>query len=232
MLTLLQAATGSDTLALLFPWRISAVLVPVSTTIVLSRLVAWSGPRLDGLPARLASAAAVTGLVVAGVWISAAGLAFQSGGEEIPVMEFVTQTRMPGDVYYLPVDLSVKKTRGSLSTDFQPLSFKRRDKRGIPVDLQRFRLTTGAPIFVDFKAIPYKDVEVIAWRDRIRITQTVKQLLSKGWIWQVKVLTLLRNQGVTHLILPVDAGEMGWGWEQVYADEHYRVYRMSAVPRN
>src|SRR5262249_28632683 len=40
LLTLVQVATHSDALALLFPWRISAVLVPVATTVVLSRLVA------------------------------------------------------------------------------------------------------------------------------------------------------------------------------------------------
>ena len=33
----------------------------------------------------------------------------------------------------------------------------------IPVGLQRFRLHTGAPIFVDVKSIPYKDVDVIEW---------------------------------------------------------------------
>src|SRR5262249_43574573 len=32
-LTLLQVATGSDTLALLFPWRATAILVPLATAI-------------------------------------------------------------------------------------------------------------------------------------------------------------------------------------------------------
>ena len=33
LLTLAQLATGSDTLALLFPWRTSAFLVPLATTV-------------------------------------------------------------------------------------------------------------------------------------------------------------------------------------------------------
>src|SRR5205807_953301 len=40
LLTLAQAATGNHTLALLFPWRVSAVLVPVATAVVLARLAA------------------------------------------------------------------------------------------------------------------------------------------------------------------------------------------------
>src|ERR1043166_8012358 len=45
ILTVVQAVTGNEALALLFPWRISAVLVPIATTIILSRLVAlWGAP--------------------------------------------------------------------------------------------------------------------------------------------------------------------------------------------
>src|SRR6266542_352652 len=40
LLTLAQVATGSHTLGLLFPWRVSAVLVPVATTVILARLAA------------------------------------------------------------------------------------------------------------------------------------------------------------------------------------------------
>src|SRR5262249_35672361 len=38
-LTITQAATGSLTLAMLFPWRISAILVPLATAIVAFRVV-------------------------------------------------------------------------------------------------------------------------------------------------------------------------------------------------
>ena len=39
ILTLIQLATGNDTLALLFPWRTSAILVPLATTVVGARVV-------------------------------------------------------------------------------------------------------------------------------------------------------------------------------------------------
>src|SRR5262249_22457308 len=59
VLTLLQIATGGHTLALLFPWRVSSVLVPVATAIVLARLVALPALPLGGRVARAAAAAAV-----------------------------------------------------------------------------------------------------------------------------------------------------------------------------
>src|SRR5207248_5038163 len=37
-LTVLQVVTGNDTLALLFPWRMSIILVPVATAVILTRL--------------------------------------------------------------------------------------------------------------------------------------------------------------------------------------------------
>ena len=223
LLTLAQVATASHTLALLFPWRISAVLVPIATTVVLSKFVTTL--RSETAVPWLIAVPSVVVLVAAGVWISVKGLAFQSGEEELAVMEFVGRTKMPGDVYCLPVNISVKKTRGSLSTDFQPLSDRRRDARGIPVDLQRFRLTSGAPIYVDFKAIPYRDTEVLEWRNRIHLTQRVQHWLGAGWIYQPLALADLRDQGITHLVLPVGIGEIRWGCERVYEDAYYRVYR-------
>src|SRR5262249_40387071 len=38
VLTAIQVATGSHSLALLFPWRVSAVLMPLATAAVLARL--------------------------------------------------------------------------------------------------------------------------------------------------------------------------------------------------
>ena len=43
-LTLVQVLTRSNTLALLFPWRISAVLVPIATAVILARLIQRPGP--------------------------------------------------------------------------------------------------------------------------------------------------------------------------------------------
>ncbi len=39
LLTLIQVATGSNTLALLFPWRVSILLVPLGVSVLLAGLV-------------------------------------------------------------------------------------------------------------------------------------------------------------------------------------------------
>ena len=51
-LTLLQLATDSDSLALLFPWRASVYLVPVATTVILARLLATTGTSFPIIPGR------------------------------------------------------------------------------------------------------------------------------------------------------------------------------------
>jgi hypothetical protein len=226
-LTLAQVATGSLTLALLFPWRVSSVLVPVATTVVLARLVAIRALPLEGRAAWTAAGVVVAALVGAGVWIMGGRLAFYLNDEELPVMNYVRQAKQPGDVFFLPVhvpDLATT-TRGSLSSDFKPLPDKQSDRRVIPVDLQRFRLYTGAPIFVDFKSVPYKDTDVLEWYERLDLAKTALEKLREGRL--PEALDELRPRGITHLVLPAGTELRGTGVEQVYGDEHYRVYRLT-----
>ncbi len=230
LLTLLQVATGSDTLALLFPWRVSVVLVPIATAVVLARLVAVLP--FDGARVRVASGAMVVGLVGAGTWIMADRLAFHSSEEEVALMRFVERDKRTGDVYFLPVSVPdlAATTRGSLSSDFKPLPDKRKDARLIPVDLQRFRLHTGAPIFIDFKSIPYKDVEVLEWLERLRVAQFVQEQLRAGKVKEA--VAELRRRGVTHLVVPATTSLAGAGLTEVYKDEFYRVYCLDAMRAN
>ena len=231
LLTLVQVATHSNTLALLFPWRISSVLVPVATAVVLSRIVTLPSLRLDGTAAQAVSAAAVVVLVAGGVWISVNRLGFATSDEELPVMDYVRRTKEPGDVYLLRVQVPVlvQTTRGSLSTDFQPISDKKHNPRAIPVGLQRFRLYTGAPIFVDFKSVPYKDVEVVERRDRLRTAALLQQQLQEDRL--ADALPELRRRRITHVVLPPAAGRLhGPGVVEVYQDNYYRVYRLAAAP--
>jgi hypothetical protein len=231
LLTLAQVATDSDTLALLFPWRISAVLMPVATTVILSRLVSLRFLPLGGAVASLASAVVLVALAAAGLWIVIDRQAFRSNDEELAMMDFVRDHSGPGEVYLLPVrvpDLA-KASYGSLSSDFKPPAAKRQDVRIIPVDLQRFRLHTGAPIFVDFKSIPYKDVDVIEWRDRLHQAENVLRQLREGE--RSAALAELRRHGMTHLVVPADLPLEGPGFERLYADSSYQVYRLGALPR-
>jgi hypothetical protein len=231
LLTWVQVYTRDMTLALLFPWRMSTVLVPVATTVILSRLLAWPALRLDCRVVQAISLAGAAGLVAGGIWISVNRLAFRTDDDELPVMDFVRQTKQPGDVYLLPVrDPKLARTvHGAQSTDFKPLAERKGDNQVIPVDLQRFRLATGAPIYVDFKAIPYEDYEVGEWYSSLKWAEKALEQFREG---RLGVLAEIRKRGVTHVVLPANVKWHGEGLEQVYADRAYQVYRVTTNPPN
>jgi hypothetical protein len=195
--------------------------------VVLSRLVALPALPLGGAAARAASAVVVVALAAGGLWICLGGLAFRSGDEDVRVMDFVKENPVPDAVYFLPVRVPAlaANIRGSSSSDFKPPAEKKHDTQIIPVGLQRFRLYTGAPIFVDFKSIPYKDHEVLEWRRRIDVAERVERRLQKGRL--AEALAELRAEGVTHLILPATVAVSGGGVVRVHADPYYRVYRLT-----
>ncbi len=228
VLTGVQVVTGNDTLALLFPWRISAVLVPVATTVVLAKLVGYLPLNAERISVRAVLGTVVAGLATAGVWIMATGQGYQTNPNELGVLEFVRQTKRPGEVYFIPVKVPklTQTTRGSLSSDFKPLPGKLQDDRLIPVELQRFRLPTGAPLYVDFKSIPYADIDVLEWSQRISKAEEIQNDLLTGR--EEKAIALLRREGVTHLVWPA-GHRVGEGVEMTYEDGYYRVYRV--VPR-
>jgi hypothetical protein len=223
LLTLAQIVSGSDTLALLFPWRISAVLIPIATTIILSRIVEVLPASAEGMSARIASAVIVAVCIAGGLWIMIGKQGYHTSDEELPLLDYVRRTKQPGDVYFLPVKLP-GKSRGALSSDFKPLAEKKKGDDTIPVDLQRFRLTTGAPIYIDYKSIPYKDTDVLEWHSRVEFAVIVPQMIKDGKISEL--IEELRRRGITHLIVQAGSDLKAGSLEMVYDDGRYQVYRL------
>jgi hypothetical protein len=222
VLTLVQVITDSNTLALLFPWRISGVLVPVATAVIGGRLISRLDGWFAGRPARQARVLWVgCGLVLlcataGGAAIMFLGLGYRSNAGELPLLNFVRANRQEGDTYLLPV--SIPKIgagpRGAFSTNFTPAP--RPGTHLIAIDLQRFRICTGAPIYVDFKSIPYRDVEVIEWKRRLLWNQS----LYAGSASKQD----LRSRGITHVVATTDQ-DMVPG-EKIYEDAGFRLYRL------
>jgi hypothetical protein len=227
-LTLIQVLTGSDGLALLFPWRVSVLLVPVATALLIGRIVLTAKAVLDNRLAAALAGLTILALALAGLWIMIARQAFQSSDEELPLLEWVRDNKERGDVYLLAIQVPklAKTTRGSLSSDFKPMAAKRADLKIIPVDLQRFRLATGAPIYVDFKSVPYRDADVLEWRRRLQHNQEILELLASGPA--ERALDELRRAGVTHIVLPAQASHVLGDLPLVYADSAYQVRRINA----
>jgi hypothetical protein len=220
-LSLVQLAMDNDTLALLFPWRISSVLVPLATAIIFARIASLIP---QSRATRIAGWVLALGAAGGGIVIMAEGLAYGSDDREQPALEYVREHKQPGDVYLIPVRMpsSAPGPRGVYSASFMPPPVGKQ-KTFISVDLQRFRLFTGAPIYVDYKSIPYKDVDVIEWRRRLG--QTEKWYKAKDWS-NPAMLKEMRDEGITHVVMPADGPELGAGFEEKFADDYYRVYRI------
>jgi hypothetical protein len=230
VLTVVQIMDRSTTLALLFPWRISAVLMPVATTVILARLVGLLPDTRVRPSLRWAGIAAVLGCAAGGAWICLTHQGYHSSEEEVALLEYVRTHASAGEVYFIPVRVPDrnKPSRGSLSSDFEPLADKKADGRVIPVDLQSFRLSTGVPIYVDFKSIPYKDTDVLEWNHRLGLAQKIQDALGKGDL-SAAYRSLRNDTGATHVVVRADQHLSDPHFEQVHEDDAYRVYRIVNV---
>lgn len=226
VLTVVQVVAGSDTLALLFPWRISAVLMPVATAVNLTYMVLASPRVFDHVRVAWCAGVAIALLASAGVAIMVFGLGYQSENKELPLLDYVRANKAPGNVYLIPVGLPdhANPSRGSLSGDFQPLSAKKSSKRLIPADLMRFRLYTEAPIYIDFKAIPYKDTDVLTWRRRLERMKDFYEAFVAGKFAEVRAQ--LAQEGITHIVISADLELVHPDVTLEFPGPVYKLYRL------
>jgi hypothetical protein len=220
-LSVAQVLTGSATLALLFPWRVSAILVPVATGAAAAGLARFAEGRvpsrvlLAGSGLLAVAAAAGTGVVYAG------RLGYQETAAEAGLLRRVAAAREPGEVYLLPADFPGPPTgRGSASSSFVPV--KPSDRPAI-FELQRFRLGTGAAAYIDFKSIPYRGDEVLEWRRRV--TNAARWYAAADWDAS-GVLAEVAAEGVTHVVVPAGTGVRSRRLTLTSDGPAYRVYRL------
>jgi hypothetical protein len=222
-LTVVQVLTNNDALALLFPWRFSAVLMPIWLAIILGRLAMLVAGRTQSGAIKLACLLVAAGLAVGGIVVMVCGLGYYTNDSELPLLNYVSDHKQPGEVYLLPAKFaSIKKENpaGQSKTFAPPV---RTGDAGIPVDLQRFRLSTGAPIYVDFKAPPYAPAEVLEWHTRM--SNVERWYKDRDWdttgAWRK-----LRTAGITHVVTTADKDIKCPALTLVWSDENYRLYRV------
>ena len=234
VLTLVQLATDNDTLALLFPWRTSAMLVPIATTVLLARLVnglaLWLRQPTLGQQRAFAVVCAglLTILVGGGAAITYFDLGYREDTEEIALLVYIHDHKAAGDVYLLPVELPklTSGKKGAASHNFTPPPQRNKQGQVISVDLQRFRLFTGAPIFIDFKSIAYKDSEVLEWHQRLLWNHKLYE--QRDWN-RSEIPTALSDRRITHVVATTDHDVHNDALEMVYGDRYYRLYRVRAA---
>ncbi len=191
-LTLVQAASGNMGLALLFPWRLSAWLVPMSTAILLGGLSVIVTNIID----RFTPSRYVQRVQLYIVFLSFAFLA----------LCFLT---------------GVRRTISGASSDqydYVALYAKAHSDRHqtylVPLEYERFRLASGLPVFVDWKSHPYRDTEVLEWYERVRLAKAFYE--AENPHDAVSALDSIRKRSlVTHVILKE-------GQEHLLEALHYR----------
>jgi hypothetical protein len=158
------------------------------------------------------------------VVVTVSGLGYATNEAEQPVLEYVRSHVGPGDVYLIPTRIpQVGTGRGSVSTSFTPPPRPKPGSNLIPVDLQRFRLATGAPIFVDFKSVPYAPAEVLEWYRRVRLVETWYSEKDRD---RPGLRDAIAAEGITHVVIPRHESIHATFLERVYEDDAYAVYRV------
>lgn len=200
LLTLVQLISRNNALALVFPWRISVILIPIAVALWLGFLVERLAQRLDdsgssrlSLIIRVLCWICLAGLAAAGVfrfWVESNEKILV---KEYPLYQFVRQTKSARDVYL------------------------------IPTKMQDFRLETGAPVYIDFKSIPYQSAEVLEWYRRNLFADSI---LEQKTI-DCSEIGSVRGEGVSHLV--VESGvkvESCSGIRAIYQDEYFSIYQL------
>jgi len=202
LLTVAQLVTDSNVLALLFPWRVSTFLFPLSVCLLISGAVSFFFHRYSAAMVTHQKAvnhllaAALTLLLLTG--IGGIYLKFHKHDNQdfLPMMDFVAAMKAKGDVYLTPLAMD------------------------------RFRLRTGAPILVDRKSHPYKDIEVLAWHDRM---QDAKAFFEESGKERCEVLRKLsKKYKITHVVndTPISGCPT---LRRIYADDKYFIYKIETV---
>lgn len=224
VLTATQWLTRSYFLALQFPWRLSAVLMPIATAAIASVLAKKIVKRLAFSWSMSLASAAVMVALLGGITIWMQGLGYGENDSEKSMLEFVRVHRQSGDVYLLPSRIPAvgQGPRGNVSVTFaQPPDPK---SNLIPVDLQGFRLATGAAVYVDFKAVPYLDLEVLEWYRRMNNAR--KWYDRTDWSAGAIREELLR-EGITHVVASKARPPRAHYLQPIYQDDAFIVYRIN-----
>lgn len=201
ILTLLQAATKSEWLALIFPWRVSILLVPFGTTLVIALAVSKIMDALEkrGTAVRWVGPAGLLFIMILMV-VGAIRFQIESNRQEsdtsLPMLAYVAAHKSPGDVYMVPAKM---------------------------ID---FRLVTGAPVYVDFNTTPDRDRDVLEWYRRLQLIYRYYIGGDKSHPCQY-LMQLAAKEGITHAVVPTDdTAAICHSMPTVYQDTFYRIYAL------
>jgi len=181
--TIVQVLTGNTALALLYPWRVSVLVVPLASSLLLLRggqavvdAIERRAPARVALVAPLAAALSIA-LVVAGIGTTVLRFSQKIEGDETL-----------GLIHYVQTHRTAKQT------------FL------VPVEWRNFRMFAGVPVLVDYRFVPYNDAAVLEWYHRINLANEFYHTGAE--LRCQKGHDLVIKYGVTHVVMaqPVPEG--------------------------
>jgi len=186
LLSALQMITDSTSLALISPWRMSVLLVPISTIAFLSfflnRIKVVSGWWL------VTSVTVVVICTTYGINFMAVQKPYSEEFAELRT--FVISNTQESDTYLIPP----------------------RNK-----DFQHFRLSTGAPAYVHFKLHPFKDTDIIKWRDMIG--------KAEAFYESGNICNMISEFPVTKIITKESKIKCN-GITEIFSNDSYNIYTL------
>jgi hypothetical protein len=175
--SLVQLVTNNGSLAMMAPWRVSVLLVPLSVALILAFIASWLIDRLGLNNSKFLMLFLPLALYV--VFINVGGGInlqdmYGSGRRErrlVQMMDIIKESKKPSDVYLIP-----------------------------PTDnyFDDFRIYTGAPIFVNWKSHPYKDTDVLEWYRRNQLADQFYK--SSGAEKCNRLQQLVDEYHITHVV--------------------------------
>lgn len=186
------------------PWRVSAVAMPLATIIVayyVSALLAEGARSIPKASVHFRRAAAVAFCALS------AFLLFRA------VAHYVRPDASP-------TTLAEAYARKYAAEGQQYL---------VTPGMSDFRMATGLPTFVTFKTHPYKDIEVLAWREQLSAADRIYQL-AETEAGTAEAGKLLERYGITHVVAPAASPFIVPAFTEVFGDTNFKIYARNANP--
>jgi hypothetical protein len=204
------SATDSYTVAIMYPWRGSILLLPLATMALVGAGVTRALNALEGRVAMRQAIGAVAGVAIAvlagiGAWSSIEKRDLRRLREWQPIFQEAHRIATPETLFLIPPNLR---------------------------SFHGFRIHAAAPTFVDWKSHPFRDVDVIDWYERITLARQAYGTTGRidGIVSCSAVQRAVERYGVTHVISWRQAPSCP-GFDAVHTGSHYVIYRVGLPDR-
>lgn len=199
--TFIQFLIDMDFIGLLAPWRVSVWLVPISSCIILSCLLSFIYNKFKSLINKMQNQIITICLIISfmfflsGLVVVIKNYNLYLNKDHGNMMNFVSKNKTENDIYL------------------------------IPNKIQEFRINTGVPVLVTYKSHPYKDVELLEWYKRLRLSKDFYKKNNDDKCSQLKKLKY--DYKITHVVLTEKYFNIKYDClKEIYRDEEYGVYKL------